>query len=100
MPLRDHFRPPTSKKAAWEAFHAMWPAVMVQQLHAQLPEAYVAAPSVHLGAYMICDDVQKTYDELLAKGAKFEKPPQSQPWGVYCILLDSENNQIVLSSDR
>jgi len=55
MPLRDHFRPPTSKKAAWEAFHAMWPAVMVQQLHAQLPEGYVAAPSVHLGAYMEID---------------------------------------------
>jgi hypothetical protein len=29
MPLRDHFRPPVSKKASWEGFHGMWPASMV-----------------------------------------------------------------------
>ena len=55
MPLRDHFRPPTSKQASWEAFHGMWPAVMVQQLQDQLPAGYVAAPSVHLGAFMEID---------------------------------------------
>jgi predicted enzyme related to lactoylglutathione lyase len=49
---------------------------------------------------MACDDVRKTYDELVAKGVEFAKPPETQPWGVYCILKDSEGNQIVLGSDR
>lgn len=47
-----------------------------------------------------CDDVQRTYDELTAKGAEFAKPPQKQPWGEMAILKDSEGNQIVLSSAR
>lgn len=55
MPLRDHFRPPASKKASWEGFHAMWPAVIVQQLRKQLPSGYVAEPRVHLGALMEID---------------------------------------------
>jgi len=47
-----------------------------------------------------CDDVQKTYDELTAKGVEFAKPPQAQPWGMFAILKDSEGNQIVLSTPR
>lgn len=50
MPLRDHFRPPVSKRSSWEGFHGLWPAVIVQQLAPKLPEGYVAEPRVHLGA--------------------------------------------------
>jgi hypothetical protein len=49
MPLRDHFRPPVSKKASWEGFHAMWPATIIQRLVPLLPEEYTAEPRVHLG---------------------------------------------------
>ena len=52
MPLRDHFRPPVSKKSSWEGFHAMWSASIVQQLRKQLPPGYVAEPRVHLGTLM------------------------------------------------
>jgi hypothetical protein len=55
MPLRDHFRPPVSKKASREGFHGMWPASMVQQLRKQLPARYVAEPRVHLGTLMEID---------------------------------------------
>jgi hypothetical protein len=55
MPLRDHFRPPISKKASWEGFHGMWPASIVQQLRKQLPHGYVAEPRVHLGTLMEID---------------------------------------------
>ena len=55
MPLRDHFRPPVSKKASWEGFHGMWPASVVQQLRKQLPPGYVAEPRVHLGTLMEVD---------------------------------------------
>ena len=50
MPLRDHFRPPVEKRHSWDELHGMWPAVIVQQLFSILPEGYVAAPGVHLGA--------------------------------------------------
>jgi predicted enzyme related to lactoylglutathione lyase len=50
------------------------------------------------GISLECDDVQKTYEELTAKGAEFAKPPKVESWGVSAILKDSEGNQIVLSS--
>jgi hypothetical protein len=61
MPLRDHFRPPISRRATWEAIHGQWPAVIVQQLKSQLPPGYVSAPKVHLGSYIEIDIV--TYEE-------------------------------------
>lgn len=50
------------------------------------------------GASFDCDDVEKTYHELVAKGVEFAKPPQRQPWGTMAIMKDSEGNQIVLGS--
>jgi len=50
------------------------------------------------GISMECDDVQKTYDELSAKGVEFAKPPKKESWGTAAIMNDSEGNQIVLSS--
>ncbi len=52
------------------------------------------------GISMECDDVQKTYEELRAKGVEFTKPPKTESWGVAAILKDSEGNQIVLSTSR
>ena len=43
MSLRDHFRPPVSKKSSWEGFHAMWPTCIVQHLRNELP--LVSSPS-------------------------------------------------------
>jgi hypothetical protein len=50
MPLRDHFRPPVSKRSSWEGFHGGWPMVIIQQLRAKLPPGFIAEPRVHLGA--------------------------------------------------
>ena len=50
MPLRDHFRPPLDHNHSWDELHGQWPAMIVQRLFPVLPEGYVAAPSVHLGA--------------------------------------------------
>ena len=52
MPLRDHFRPPVSKRATWEGFHAMWPMTIVQHLRRLLSAGFAAEPRAHLGAYM------------------------------------------------
>ena len=52
------------------------------------------------GVSFECDDVQKTFDELSAKGVEFARPPKSESWGVAAIMKDSEGNQIVLSSSH
>lgn len=44
------------------------------------------------------DNVEKTYEELLAKGVEFTAPPVKQPWGTSVIMKDSEGNKIVLGS--
>jgi hypothetical protein len=55
MPLRDHFRPPVSLQATWDALHGMWPAEIVRQLRQRLPQGYVAAPTVHPGSQVEVD---------------------------------------------
>src|SRR5437763_6647747 len=69
MPLRDHFRPPVSKKSSWEGFHAMWPASIVQQLRKQLPFGYVAEPRVHLGTLMEIDVGALEWNQVSRAGA-------------------------------
>ena len=46
------------------------------------------------------DDIDKTYKELLAKGVKFDGPPEKQPWGSFLRMMDSEGNSIVLSHSK
>lgn len=55
MPLRDHFRPPVSKRASWEALHGMLPGEIVRQLRKTLPDGFTAAPTVHLGTFYEID---------------------------------------------
>jgi hypothetical protein len=50
VPLRDHFRPPVSKRSSWEGFHAIRPGNVIRQLRTKLPEGYVAEPRAHLGS--------------------------------------------------
>lgn len=44
------------------------------------------------------DSVEKTYEELLAKGVEFTAPPVKQHWGTSVLMKDSEGNTLVLSS--
>jgi len=45
-----------------------------------------------------CDNVEKTYAELSARGVEFVSPPAKQPWGTFAIFKDPDGNQFVLSS--
>jgi predicted enzyme related to lactoylglutathione lyase len=64
------------------------------------PPGHESRIGTFTGLSMECDDVQKTYEELSAKGVVFAKPPKSESWGMMAILQDSEGNQIVLSSAK
>jgi predicted enzyme related to lactoylglutathione lyase len=55
-------------------------------------------PGSSFNGALACDNVQKTYDELKARGVDFVAPPQQQPWGTYAIMKDPDGNQFVLSS--
>ena len=45
-----------------------------------------------------CDDLDKTYEELKARGVEFNGPPKKEPWGAYAIFKDSEGNSFVVGS--
>jgi len=45
-----------------------------------------------------CHDLQKTYDELVARGVEFAGPPKKEPWGSFVTFKDPDGNQFVLSS--
>ena len=47
---------------------------------------------------LACDNIEKTYEELTAKGVEFTAPPTKQPWGSFAILKDPDGNQFVLST--
>ena len=55
-------------------------------------------PGFFFNGSLSCDDVEKTYDELLDRGVEFVSRPQKQPWGTFAMMKDPDGNQFVLSS--
>jgi catechol 2,3-dioxygenase-like lactoylglutathione lyase family enzyme len=45
-----------------------------------------------------CDNVERTYDELKARGVEFVGPPKNEAWGTFALFKDVDGNQFVLSS--
>jgi predicted enzyme related to lactoylglutathione lyase len=46
----------------------------------------------------ICDDIQKTYEELQARGVEFQQPPKKESWGTSAIFKDVDGNTFVMSA--
>lgn len=44
------------------------------------------------------DNVEKTYQELTARGVEFLAPPKKEEWGTSAIFKDQDGSQFVLSS--
>ena len=96
MPLRDHFRPPISKRSSWEGFHGLWPGIIVQQLESRLPDGFVAEPRVHLGSLYeidVCTFEQSEDDEPVSGFAResivaVATAPQAAP--APTLTLDAE----------
>jgi predicted enzyme related to lactoylglutathione lyase len=55
-------------------------------------------PGSAFNGALACDNVERTYDELKARGVEFTGPPQKQPWGTFATFKDADGNQFVLSS--
>ncbi|HSH81036.1 MAG TPA: VOC family protein, partial [Herpetosiphonaceae bacterium] len=39
-----------------------------------------------------CDDIEKTYDEMRAKGVEFTEAPVKQFWGWWAVFKDPDGN--------
>lgn len=44
------------------------------------------------------DNVEKTYEELAARGVHFERPPKKEQWGTSAMFKDLDGNVFLLSS--
>ncbi|HUZ01553.1 MAG TPA: VOC family protein [Thermomicrobiaceae bacterium] len=52
------------------------------------------------GISFIADDVQATYDQLVARGVTFTSPPQQMPWGATATWFnDPDGNNYFLTDD-
>lgn len=47
---------------------------------------------------LACDNVDRTYEELKAKGVEFTRPPTKANWGSFVSFKDPDGNEFVLSS--
>jgi catechol 2,3-dioxygenase-like lactoylglutathione lyase family enzyme len=47
---------------------------------------------------LACDNVEKTYEELKARGVEFTGPPKKEHWGTFVMFKDIDGNQFLLSS--
>lgn len=44
------------------------------------------------------DDVEKTYEQLKARGVEFTKPPKKESWGISAVFKDLDGNTFSLAS--
>ena len=55
-----------------------------------------------VGSFMnmsyVCDDIDKTYEELKSRGLEFMGPPKKECWGTFAIFKDSEGNSFEVSA--
>ena len=47
---------------------------------------------------LVCDQLEKTYEELLAKGVEFVTPPTKEAWGSFAVFKDIDGNRFVMSA--
>lgn len=55
-------------------------------------------PGGQFNGALACDNVERTYDELRARGVEFTTPPKKEPWGTFCVMKDPDGNEFVLGT--
>ncbi|HZS41049.1 MAG TPA: VOC family protein [Polyangia bacterium] len=61
------------------------------------PEGHEARVGGFMNLSLACDDIERTYRELEARGVEFAGPPRKEAWGTMLMMKDSEGNQFVVS---
>ncbi|HEX5476162.1 MAG TPA: VOC family protein [Vicinamibacterales bacterium] len=62
------------------------------------PEGHEDRIGTFFNGSLATDNVERTYEELKARGVEFTAPPQKQPWGTFAKFKDVDGNEFVLSS--
>ena len=52
------------------------------------------------GPVLKADDLQKTYEEMKAKGVEFLSPPTEQPYATEAVFKDNSGNMFSLQQDK
>jgi predicted enzyme related to lactoylglutathione lyase len=55
-------------------------------------------PGMMFNGAFACDNVEQTYQELVAKGVEFVTPPTKQHWGMFAVFKDLDDNQFLVST--
>ena len=64
------------------------------------PDGHEDRIGTHFNGSFACDNVEKTYEELSARGVEFVSPPKKEPWGTYAVFKDPDGNQFVMGTAR
>ncbi len=94
MPLRDHFRPPTTKHGSWESLHGGWPMVIVQQIRKQLPPGFVSALRVHLGPCFEIDSAREVADRPVIVSTTATLAPPRPTWAVETDVPEDDEYEV------
>ena len=62
------------------------------------PQGHEDRVGTFFNGSLATDNVQKTFEELSAKGVEFVQEPRTEPWGTSAIFADPDGNQFVLGS--
>lgn len=60
------------------------------------PPVKAADMQPNANPFFYCDDLQKTYEELTAKGVEFTQPPMNMGFGDWSLFVDGEGNRFAL----
>jgi catechol 2,3-dioxygenase-like lactoylglutathione lyase family enzyme len=50
----------------------------------------------HSNVFFTCDDIDRTYRELVEKGVRFPTPPTQMPWGSWAMFEDPDGTRFAL----
>ena len=62
------------------------------------PEGHENRIGTTFNGAFACDNVERTYEELTARGVEFTAPPKKEPWGTFATFKDPDGNQFVIST--
>ena len=103
---RSHFWLVLTVALAWAAW-AVWPPAPEARWSLPADEAANTlftpdGQTDRIGTFFngsfACDNVERTYEELKAKGVEFSGPPKKETWGTFTTFKDPDGNQFVIGS--
>ena len=62
------------------------------------PQGWESRIGGFTGISFLSDNVEKTYQELTARGVEFEQPPKKESWGTSALFKDVDGNTFVLGT--